>query len=116
MARVIVSRKQAGLVVAAIGALVVLGNALGVILAATAARLTEVARSGAVMAVAVVLVVASYRFAVQGTRQRVVWWCLGLLALDAMAGIVTRTSPGPSIVLLVILAGCFLLSLGHEAG
>ena len=114
MARVIVSRKQAGLVVAAIGAVVVLGNALGVILAATAARLTEVTRSGAVMAVAVVLVVASYRFAVQGTHRRVVWWCLGLLALDAL--VVTLTSPGRGIVLLVILAGCFLLSLGHEAG
>ena len=115
MARAIVSRKQAGLVVAAIGVLVVLGNALGVILAAAGARWTEVARSGAVMAVGVVLVVASYRFAMQGTRRRVVWLCLGLLALDALAGIVTRTSPVPGIVLLVILAGCFLLSLGHEA-
>jgi hypothetical protein len=53
--------------------------------------------------------------ATRGTLQRIVWLCLGVLAVDTAAGILVGPARAAGVVILVILAGCFLLTLGHGA-
>jgi hypothetical protein len=110
----IVGRRQAGLVVTTIGCLLFLANALGVAYAVADARWMELVNSSLVLVVAGVMAVASYRFSSGGVSVRLMWLCLGLLAVDTAAGIITGPARAAGVVILAILAVCFLLSLGHE--